>query len=781
MSIRIRLLAAMLVLSIMLVGGFACVEHILHRHQLAIDRDSFLLLEVFCGLAAGVALSLLFSRLLSRPFDLLAREAERLAGGDLDRVVRSSPIPEFARLANSLNAMRTSLRERIEELRSKNEALEAEVGERKRVELEVRRSEAFLSNIIDSVDDPIFVKDEEHRWVLLNQAWYRTMGYSPGNTLGKSDFDFYPEEEARVFWEKDEQVLRSGEANVNIEEITVGGDVRKVITQKAPFTDESGRKFITGIMRDITERMRAEEALRASESRFRTLAENLPGVVYLCDNDDRFSMHYLNDAVEEITGYPRSDFMSDKRSFVDLYHPDDEAYIFREVAEAVEEKRSFYLVYRLRRCDGEWRWIEEFGTGIYENDNVRLLEGFFRDITARRQAEEEHRRLEAQVQHSQKLESLGVLAGGIAHDFNNILMAILGNADLALARLEPDAAACRNIEDIVKASRRAADLCNQMLAYSGKGRFMVQPIDLCELVREMASILEVSISKRAVIEYAFAGELPAVDADATQLRQVVMNLITNASEAIGEQDGIITVAAGSADCDGALLHKAYLAEDLTPGHYVFLEVADTGCGMDKGTIERVFEPFFSTKFTGRGLGMAAVLGIVRGHKGFIAIQSEPDVGTTFRIYFPASGQPAVSLAPVTELDPPGAGWAGGGLVLLVDDEETVRDVGAQMLEALDFETVVACDGFEALEIFLENAERIACVILDLTMPRMDGKECLRELRQIRSEVRVILTSGFTEEEIAARFAGEGLAGFLQKPFQVASLRNVLHSVLAVEP
>jgi CheY-like chemotaxis protein len=287
-------------------------------------------------------------------------------------------------------------------------------------------------------------------------------------------------------------------------------------------------------------------------------------------------------------------------------------------------------------------------------------------------------------------------------------------------------------------------------------------------------MLEISVSKKATLRYFFAEDLPPVEADATQMRQVIVTLITNASEALGDESGVISVSTGCMECERADLAASYLDDNLPEGRYVYLEVSDTGCGMDAEMQTKIFDPFFTTKFLGRGLGLAAVLGIVRGHKGAIKVSSEPGRGTTFKILLPAmewaSGdwvQNAEQRAPRRE----------GGTVLLVDDESYVRDVGSQMLDLLGFQVLTAADGREALEVFRRHGGEIDLVILDLSMPVMGGEETFRELRRLRSDVRVILSSGYDEQEVTPRFAGKGLAGFVQKPYTVAKLEQTLSRVL----
>jgi signal transduction histidine kinase/CheY-like chemotaxis protein len=399
----------------------------------------------------------------------------------------------------------------------------------------------------------------------------------------------------------------------------------------------------------------------------------------------------------------------------------------------------------------------------------------FNDVTARHQAEEERHALETRVQEVQRNESLAVLAGGVAHDFNNLLVGILGNADLALMDLAPESPARANIEGVELAARRAADLDRQMLAYSGKGCFVIDRLDLNSLLQEISHLMEATISKKAVLKYHLARSLPAVRADATQLRQVVMNLITNAAEAIGEHTGVITISTGVMECDAAYLDKVGLGADLPAGTYAFLEVSDTGCGMDEATLARVFDPFFTTKFTGRGLGLAAVRGIVKGHQGAIKVYSEVGRGTTFKVLLPASPEDMLRIVtPTGEAPTPVPRRA---TILLVDDEPTVRVVGSAMLRHGGYDVITARDGRAALEAFATRTDEIDCVLLDLSMPQLDGQETFRELRRIRPDVRVVLTSGYNEQDAVNRFAGKGLAGFIQKPYRASELLAAIAQAL----
>lgn len=398
------------------------------------------------------------------------------------------------------------------------------------------------------------------------------------------------------------------------------------------------------------------------------------------------------------------------------------------------------------------------------------------DISARKQAEEDRLKLEAQIRHAQKLESLGVLAGGIAHDFNNILSSIMGYSDLALMKLPPDSPARPLIAEAIYGTRSASELTKQMLAYSGKGKFVVEALNLNALIEDIFHLLHVSISKRCVLNLNLMPGLPLIEADASQIRQIIMNLVINASDAIGDRDGVITASTGSMYCDRAYLSETFLDEKLPEGLYVYLEVTDTGGGMSEDTLTRIFDPFFTTKATGRGLGLAAVLGIVRGHHGALKVTSEVGKGTTFKVALPA----IESTTGVTPTVPSGdlsseTGW-GSGTVLIVDDEETVREMAGHMLETMGFSVLGASDGREGVDVFRKECEKIRLVVLDLTMPNMDGIEAFRAMRSIRGDMKAILSSGYNEQSAIQRSAVD-LAGFIQKPYTYKELCAVIRTAL----
>jgi PAS domain S-box-containing protein len=399
---------------------------------------------------------------------------------------------------------------------------------------------------------------------------------------------------------------------------------------------------------------------------------------------------------------------------------------------------------------------------------------FFRDITDMRRAEEEQRKLTEQMQHAQKLESLGILAGGIAHDFNNLLTAVIGNTSLALTQVASDSELGRLLGEVEQAAARAAELTQQMLAYSGKSTIAIRPLRLDTLALEMRTLLASVISKKARIDLQLGAA--GVMGDPTQLRQVIMNLMTNASDALGDDSGDIRVRTGVRRTSAAELRSPFSAEPLAAGEYAFLRVEDSGCGMSQETLARIFDPFFSTKFTGRGLGLAAVLGIVRSHRGAIHVTSSPGRGTTFEILIPASAASADLRAAKPVATP-----TRGGRILVVDDESSIRILAKRALERAGFEVDTAADGVEAVDRLTRDALRFDVVLLDLTMPRMDGLETVQQLRELGIEVPVLVMSGYGEGDVSTKLRSLDVAGFVEKPFHARELTARIGDILAEKP
>lgn len=526
--------------------------------------------------------------------------------------------------------------------------------------------------------------------------------------------------------------------------------------------------------KEVTERVRVETALRDSEEKHRALVETT-GTGYVILGEDG-SVFDANQEYVRLTGHSElSEILG--RKVTEWTAPHDRERNDFEVRKCLAEGAVRHL--EVDYVDQRNRFTPiEINATVLPSANGPKIVTLCRDISERKRAQEQRRQMETQMLHVQKLESLGLLAGGIAHDFNNLLTAVLGNSDLALMMIPEESPARPLLANILKASRQAADLCGQLLAYSGRGRFILQKFDLGNLVREMGKILEVTVSKKISVGYSFQADLPPIEADLSQVRQVLMNLIINSAEAIGENAGTITVGLTAEKFDSFSPGDGFAGETPVPGEFVSLEVADTGCGMDEATLSQIFDPFFSTKFPGRGLGLAAVQGIIRGHHGFIRVSSEKGKGTRFRVFFPANACGATVSSPIQKEK---VDWKGTGIILLADDEENVRFTAAEMLKFLGFQVLLASDGREAVEIFrrteLVEGKHVVAVLLDLTMPRLDGKEALRGIRMLRSDVPIILSSGFDEQDIRKNLLKEEMAGFIQKPYQVRQLASVLQKTV----
>ncbi len=651
----------------------------------------------------------------------------------------------------------------------------------KEVERRLRESRRILEMLLSNLPGMAYRCRNDADWSMefVSEGCLELTGYPPEAIIDNRDISYaqmiLPEDRAAVWGAVQKGINTKRPFVMDYRIRTAQGEEKWVWEKGRGVYDESGRLVaLEGFITDITELKRTEMALRESEDRLMMALDG--GKLSVWDWDLASGKVIWEGWHERLFGVEIGAFEDTFDRLVLAVHSEDRAALLEKMEQARAVGEPFQQECRVIWPDGTIHWLGL--TGVFRRDAagtpVRMV-GVAMDITERKEAEAERRMLEEKMQHAQKLESLGLMAGGIAHDFNNLLMGILGNADIALDELPPSSPARNSILEIETAARRAAELTRQMLAYSGKGRFVIEPLSLNSLIEEMAHLLEISISKKVAMKCHFAQDMPMVRGDASQLRQIVMNLITNASESIGDKSGVISVRTGVMHCDRAYLAGTYLTDELSDGTYAYFEVSDTGSGMTADTVAKIFDPFFTTKFTGRGLGLAAVLGIVRSHKGAIKVYSEPGRGTTFKVLLPAMEQPVP--APRTESPVGNQLSHGSGAILLVDDEEVVRNVGRRMLERAGFEVITAEDGEEAIQVFRAHADEIRCIILDLTMPHMDGAQAFSELRRIRKDTPIILSSGYDEQEVMEGFAGKNVAGFIQKPYQAARLLSKIKEVL----
>lgn len=569
--------------------------------------------------------------------------------------------------------------------------------------------------------------------------------------------------------------MRSGKRPSNVSK---GRNVRKdgaVIYcewYNTSLRDDSGRLVsVLSQVLDVTERTRADEALRASNEQFRRLCEaNIIGIVtadWQCILD-------ANEVFLRMVGYTREDLEGGRIRWKELTPAECQHLDERGIEELLATGSCKPFEKEYFRKDGS-RVPILIGATLLERSPLKFL-CFILDLTERKE-------LEKRLFEKQKLESIGLLAGGIAHDFNNILVGILGNASLAQDMVPEHGPVARLLGEVMNASERAAHLTKQMLAYSGKGQFFIEPVNLSDLVMNTTRLLQTSIPNRVALRLELERNLPVVHADSGQMQQVVMNLVLNAAEAIGDDVGTISLRTGVRCVDRGFIQQELRNAEIEPGTYVWISVRDTGCGMDEVTMARMFDPFFTTKFTGRGLGLAAVGGILRGHKGAIKVTSAPGKGSSFLVLFPAAAE-AVSQAAAETVPPVGppriateAELHGAGTVLVVDDEDVVLRTAKLALERHGYTVLQAASGPAAIEILKDEKNRVCAVILDLSMPGMSGQDALPEIRKVRPDVKVIVSSGYNEAETMQLFSGQTLSGFLQKPYTVARLAERVKAAL----
>ena len=588
-----------------------------------------------------------------------------------------------------------------------------------------------------------------------------------------------------------DKVERLQRANDKLEE-------KNVQLEAAQQALESANEELEDRVRERTEALRISNVeLKQSEEKFRRIAFAAHDAIVMWDDFGRVS--FWNRAAERIFGYSKAEILEQEvcktlipwrfhapfRKGLQTFAATGRGLATGETVEwqmQGQNREEFPVELSLSSVDIQGRW--------------HAL-AVVRDISERKRSEEERRQLEEQMQHNQRLESLGLLAGGIAHDFNNLLSSILGNAGLVKRRSAAGSAWESHLDKIETAAVRAAELTRQMLAYSGRGQFVVETCDLSAVVEEMAQLLEVSVSKQVNFEVELAPDLPPIEADRAQVQQVVMNLITNASDALGDDVGSILARTGILDADSAYLAGCELGGELDAGRYLFVEVRDSGCGMEEATRKRIFEPFFSTKFVGRGLGLAAVLGIVRGHSGAMRVESEPGRGTTFRVLFPATESPLppsvragssessserknvgpARTGPQTVRSLSGPATNRDRTILVVDDEADVREMITSALEVLDFKILTAVDGRQAIDTFRRHVDTIDLVVMDMTMPKMDGRTAFLQILEIRPDAKVILSSGYSRNHALRDLENEKPIGFLEKPYTLPKLVAEVTTVL----
>ena len=622
-----------------------------------------------------------------------------------------------------------------------------------------------LAAMVQYADDAIIGKTITGIVQIWNPGAERLYGYSKEEMVGRDLTILLPpdrsDEEAFIL----ERIAR-GERVDHFDTVRRRKDGRLINVSIAISPIMGRNDSIIGashVARDIT----AGAELEFARARLAAIVESSDDAII--SKDLKGIVQTWNKGAERLYGYSAAEMIGRPMSvLLPPDRPDEEAEILERLARG--ERVDHFETARMKK-DGTRIDVSLSISPVYDKKgSVIAASHVARDITERRS-------LEVQRLHAQKLESLGVLAGGVAHDFNNLLTGILGNASLVMDDLDLADSNRGVLGECVQAAERAAQLTRQLLAYAGKGRFVTEAINLSSLVREISALIQSSISRKVQIRLELAGDLPSIEADAGQLQQVIMNLIINGAEAIGENVGLVICTTAMQTLDEAYIRTLGTeGRQIAPGRYVMLEVHDNGCGIDETALPRIFEPFFTTKFTGRGLGLAAVSGIVHGHKGAIKVYSSPGKGSTFKVLFPALSDTKGS---TVEL-PLHLSEGFAKTVLIVDDEETVRSVARNTLQRRGYRTIEAVDGREAIDVYRRFAGEVSLVLLDLTMPYMNGEEVVRELKIISPSVKVLLSSGFNQVEAIRRFTGKGLAGFLQKPYSAAVLAETVKRIITDE-
>lgn len=691
-------------------------------------------------------------------------------------------ISERKQVEEVLHEAHSKLEDRItrrtRELLETNGRLQKEVEERMRSETALRESEYRFRTLADFTYDWEYWIGTDGRQVYMSPSCERITGYCSQAFYDRPSLIeeiVHPDDRARTRGFAFGQPDADEAAVLDFRIITADGEERWLSHVSQPVYDSGGNwAGRRASNRDITDRIRAEREVRELNQWREAIIENANVLVSVQDLGGRFLV--WNDAAERITEYPREEVLGSSTILESLYpEPADRERARAAVLKIARGESTANLQFDIRTKSGRTRTLAFFSKAILGADGApagAINVGI--DVTQQKKSDSERRQLEAQIQQTQKRDSLAVMAGGIAHDFNNLLMGILGNASIVLDELPEDTPIRKNVAQIEKTARRAAELTKQLLAYSGKGRFVIETLNLNVVLQDMQPLLASVVSKKAEMLFEFAANLPFIEGDAAQLRQLVMNLAMNASEALEDRPGTITLRTGAMYCSTGYLGSTYLDEEHAEGDYAYFEIADTGCGMNEDTMAMLFDPFFSTKFTGRGLGLAAALGIIHGHRGAVKVESQEGKGTTVRVLFPcghaARSAKTRGAAGVAQDRP-------RPTVLVIDDEEAARLVAREMLERSGYNVIVASDGCEGLQQYQKTPRAIDVVFLDLTMPHLDGEETFHRIRSIRADARVVLTSGYDEHEVARRFHGMGLAGFLQKPYTPTELRTKIAEAL----
>jgi len=684
----------------------------------------------------------------------------------------------------------------------------SDISARKAIENQLKTSLFGMSQIIEFLPDPTFVIDNTGIVTAWNKAMVELTGVMTEDMIGKGNYEY-----AIPFYGERRPVLMdmalSGDESCIDRYLSVVRLDNNVLVSQSFHPLLKGGVFLSGTarllydtegnpigaiesLRDITSQKVGEKSVQDSQRQLAQIIEFLPDATMVINPQGQIIA--WNRAISDLTGVKASEIMGKgnyeyaipfygcrRPVLIDLVINSDEQVASKYLYVRKEGDRLVSETYLpdFRGRGRTWFWNTAAPLYDHEGKIIGAIEAV-RDITSLKLVEEERLALERRLYQSQKLESLGIMAGGIAHNFNNLLQVIIGNLELTLMELPSYSPSRSGLQRAYDAAERAARISSQMLAYTGHKMFVPTELDINQLVKDNVVVQKALTLEGITLQSEFAPVLPNILGDENQINQVITNLTNNAIESIEALKGEVRICTGFKDCDSDYMRANLLEERAVPGLYVYFEVTDTGSGMDSETIARLFEPFFTTKFTGRGLGLAAVYGIMTAHKGAVMIESEPGAGTKIRVLFPVTEEARLALKErlaTTETQQVQQSPISKGLVLVVDDEEWIRDLAVTRLEHLGYGALEAKDGDEAVEIFKERWRDISCVLLDLTMPNKGGGQVFSEMRYICPDVKVLLASGYNEEEALRRFGDLSPADFIHKPHDLNTLKEKLERLL----
>lgn len=654
-----------------------------------------------------------------------------------------------------------------------------DITNRKRMELTLRDSESRLRTLAETMPDALVVYDDLGRVTFANNAFEELYGWSTKELVGKTITNFVPPSEKEITRHNWESTIRGETVVFETKRWTKECKVIDVQISTSRLQKSNG-KYTGGVVvhHDITARKREHEKLQNNEYMLKTILATSPvGIGLVLDR----KIKWVNDACLKMFGFEDQEEIAGQSTRI--FYPSDEEYECAglELYTDMQSGKISEIVASFGRKDGSIFDARIRIRSVDPSSSENLIIFVITDISDQLRAEQDKLDLQTQLVQSQKLEALGTLAGGIAHDFNNQLAVVLGNLELALMDRALDPKTRQKIANAITAAKSSAESSRQMQIYAGNTLRFPVDLDLNELAHKNQDILKSAVSKTTTLHFEIDEGLPLIRGDADQIQLIITSLVMNASEAIGANTGDVTIKTGVMDCDEAYLSLSRLEEKPAPGELVFLEVADNGCGMDAETQHRLFDPFFTTKFRGRGLGMAEVMGLVKGHRGAIIVDSQAGKGTTIRVLFPVATQELEpSVKDITMTEPRSTiseNLMRSKTILVVDDEQSVRELCVEWLDLLGYNTIAAVDGAEGVGIFRERLNEIDMVLLDYVMPRMNGIEALDELIRIKPDVKVIFSSGYNEDIMRERFPGPRPASILHKPYDMDILKAELDRLL----